>query len=114
MVNFSKLNKPIVFQIRQIIPDGHAGFADLWRDYFQTWANIAPINNLNPQIRSKSFNNNFYKFTIRERKGLPKYMRIKMAGKLFYVETIKETYSNDGYMEVIAYERVKDELPTKN
>jgi len=41
-------------------------------------------------------------------------MRIKMEEKFFYVESIKESYANDGYIEIIAYERVKDELPTKN
>lgn len=114
MANFSKLNKVVSFQIRKIIPDGFGGFADLWREYFQTWAHVSQINNINPQVRSENFSNNFYRFVIRAHKGLPHYMRIKHGGKFYYVESIKEITSSSGYMEIIAYEKVKNDVPTKN
>ncbi len=110
-ISFNQLNKIIAFERPIKIPDGLGGYEINWQEVTRTWAKIIQINNLNPQVRSHNFNKNFYKFIIRFRNNLSLNMRIYYRKGYFKIETVNNIGNNDKYLEIITYERIKNDAP---
>lgn len=110
-INIGKLNKQIVLEQRTIKHDGIGGYIELWEPYSKCWCSVEQINNLHPSIRAHNFTHKFYLFTIRKQTDMTGTLRVIYNGKPYRIETINEPKKNSGFLEIIAYEKVKNEFP---
>lgn len=110
-INIGKFKQQIVLERRTLKHDGMGGYIELWEPCFKLWCSMEQINNLNPQVRSHNFSHKFYVFIIRKQADLYGTLRVVYKDKPYRIETINESKNNPNFLEIIAYEKVKNEFP---
>lgn len=112
--SISKFNKLITVQRRSLSHDDFGGICEEWVDLFNVWSQIIQIHNTPYQIKSKNFTHNFYKFYIRDKRGLSNLIRIKYEGNIYHVEKIQQIGNGTPLIEIIAYQKVKNVVSYKS
>lgn len=111
-INASDLNQLIYLETIDRAQDEFGGFKESLIDEKIIWAKMEMISNLSPQIKSHNFTHNFYKFTIRTIK-IDSSHRIRLGLTPLKIESVKPFNKYGRFIEIIAYEKVKNELPQR-
>jgi head-tail adaptor len=111
-ITASDLNQLIYLETIDRVKDDFGGFKEACVNEKVIWSKMEMINNLSPQLKSHNFTHNFYKFTIRNTK-IDSHNRIRLGLTPLKIESVKPSDKNGRFLEIIAYEKVKNELPQR-
>jgi SPP1 family predicted phage head-tail adaptor len=113
-ISLNDLNQIVKVQKRKVKIDEFGGIIEEWEDLFRVWASVERIDSTSYQIRSKNFEYNFYKVYIRVPKGMSKAIRLILKDKTLIVEKAELVNDNPEFLEIIAYEKVRNGISLKN